>query len=704
MNTHFLKYILLFISVTFFVTGTEAQNVKKKIKKSEKASHSLDFEKSTKLLASIEDTKAYLENAESFYNLERYEKSLKWYQKAHDGNGIHSLEHLQEFVHCLQISGQEKSIPSLRSDYDSLLTASGNVSFLTPISTGDYAVEEFDDVCFNSEFDDHAPTIHDGKVFFFSSRSQGGGKYGYNKQSFGGLYYSDMDRCKAKSWRRESIGDLPGLGPILESNIHIGPIEISNDEKFIFVNKNYQDTDKHGTYHLKLVVGVKQESGKYKWSEFKYNDVNHTIQHPFFDNRTNELYFASNMEGGKGGNDIYKVKVSSDGNVGQPINLDFINTPMDEIAPFVDDKNNIYFSSRGYLGKGGFDILEYSEENGVLALPEPINSFKNDLFFRIVENEKKAYMSSDRKAFGDGQIYAFDLEKLFLDADLLVKVFGVDGPSVRLEKLAENINIDKKDKLYDIRKGEEYLITVSKDGYKTQTRKIIYDRKHPQNSFVEEFTLEKEVIYLDLLVDNFLNKKKVDATVLKVVNTKTNVPAEFIDGKYALVKGENYKIESAIKGHDSKFKEIITANVSAKSIKESFYFVSKSNKKVGEGRIPDLVEIENIFFNFDKDNIKSSERPKLDHVVDVLTKYPNYKISLSGHTDSRGSNAYNIDLSKRRIKSTIKYLKKHGVKKNRIHKNKWFGEHKLDNDCGDGVNCDELKHYKNRRVEIMIVE
>jgi immunogenic 75 kDa protein PG4 len=72
------------------------------------------------------------------------------------------------------------------------------------------------------------------------------------------------------------------------------------------------------------------------------------------------------------------------------------------------------------------------------------------------------------------------------------------------------------------------------------------------------------------------------------------------------------------------------------------------------------------------------------------------------HTDSRGSDKYNLALSQRRAKSTIKWITSHGIKKNRIT-GKGYGETQLVNECSNGVPCTEEQHQANRRSEFIII-
>ncbi len=114
------------------------------------------------------------------------------------------------------------------------------------------------------------------------------------------------------------------------------------------------------------------------------------------------------------------------------------------------------------------------------------------------------------------------------------------------------------------------------------------------------------------------------------------------------------------------------------------------------------VKVDNIYYDLDKAVIRPDAAQELDKVVEVLGKYPNMKIELGAHTDSRATSRYNRILSNSRAKEARDYLMSKGIDAKRINA-KGYGESKLVNDCGDGRECSEEEHQKNRRTEIRIM-
>ena len=116
-----------------------------------------------------------------------------------------------------------------------------------------------------------------------------------------------------------------------------------------------------------------------------------------------------------------------------------------------------------------------------------------------------------------------------------------------------------------------------------------------------------------------------------------------------------------------------------------------------------VIELKNIFYNFDKSYIREDAALELDKVVDLLRNYPSMRIELGSHTDARASKRYNQSLSQRRANSAVEYIVSKGIARYRIVA-MGYGENVLKNHCGDKVDCPEEAHQRNRRTEIKVLE
>ncbi|MBN8783397.1 MAG: OmpA family protein [Terrimonas ferruginea] len=112
--------------------------------------------------------------------------------------------------------------------------------------------------------------------------------------------------------------------------------------------------------------------------------------------------------------------------------------------------------------------------------------------------------------------------------------------------------------------------------------------------------------------------------------------------------------------------------------------------------------LKNILYDLDKSFIRSDAATVLDNVVNIMKQNPTLRIELSSHTDSRGSDAYNMSLSRRRAEAAVNYLVSKGVEKNRLTA-RGYGETKPLNECVNGINCSEDQHQQNRRTEIKVL-
>ena len=114
-----------------------------------------------------------------------------------------------------------------------------------------------------------------------------------------------------------------------------------------------------------------------------------------------------------------------------------------------------------------------------------------------------------------------------------------------------------------------------------------------------------------------------------------------------------------------------------------------------------MVKLDPILFDFDKHNIKSQAAFELDNLVNLMKKYPTMVIKVESHTDNRGTDDYNMDLSNKRAQATVQYVISKGIDKSRIS-GEGFGKTNPIEKCSG--NCTEEQYAKNRRSEFIIVE
>jgi peptidoglycan-associated lipoprotein len=114
------------------------------------------------------------------------------------------------------------------------------------------------------------------------------------------------------------------------------------------------------------------------------------------------------------------------------------------------------------------------------------------------------------------------------------------------------------------------------------------------------------------------------------------------------------------------------------------------------------VTLNDILYDFNSDKLTPKSKENLKVLIDMMKKSENLIIAINSHTDSRGSDEYNLDLSQRRAQSVVNYLIENGIDSARLQA-KGFGETQLLNRCKNGVNCSEEEHQINRRTTFKVV-
>tara|TARA_Y100001001_G_scaffold97189_1_gene95053 strand:+ start:259 stop:861 length:603 start_codon:yes stop_codon:yes gene_type:complete len=113
------------------------------------------------------------------------------------------------------------------------------------------------------------------------------------------------------------------------------------------------------------------------------------------------------------------------------------------------------------------------------------------------------------------------------------------------------------------------------------------------------------------------------------------------------------------------------------------------------------LDLQPIYFDFDKHNIRSDAEVELAKILQAMKQYTQLKMHIESHTDSRGDDSYNMQLSERRAKSTLEWYVEKGIDRNRLT-SKGYGETQLINECDNDANCTQEAHQLNRRSMFII--
>ena len=398
------------------------------------------------------------------------------------------------------------------------------------------------------------------------------------------------------------------------------------------------------------------------WSEPERLSISDSLAwdgSPSFSADERTLYFSSNRRGGKGGVDLYRVPIDNSGRFGRPINLgSTINTPGDELFPYVSANGKLYFSSDGHPSIGGLDLFVASRNESEIVVEHlgvPINSIGDD-FAISFSDSTQGYISSNRPGGkGDDDIYFFKstgsedrwwttapppvidtLNKKIVNYFVQVKVVDpsgnpIDSVKINVRKNGQTLSNEKTNKkgfieLIDMAENDELVFKCDKEDFITVR---------------SSFSMEGKTI-----PESLLKKEMTDTT----------------------------------------FQVIITMD----------------RPEIGK-EISKLYEINSIYYDLDKADIRTDAAEELDKIVQFLTDNTQMNLELGAHTDARASTGYNLKLSQRRAESAVNYIIRRGITKDRI-KPKGYGESQLINECSDGVECPEEMHQQNRRTEFKIIK
>lgn len=327
-----------------------------------------------------------------------------------------------------------------------------------------------------------------------------------------------------------------------------------------------------------------------KWSapvKFEITaDTLSTFGHPAVSPDGEYLYFVSDMPGGYGGKDIWRISLKE--RQGSLVNLGpDINTEGNDDFPYVRSDGSLYFSSDGHPGMGGLDIfratavgdpadLRWKVEN----MGFPINSAGDDFGITFGKGEDGFFSSNRGDARGYDHIYSFEydpvritIEGLVMDKDeepvknAIIRIVGNDGSNQK------EVARDDGSFSFALQRGVKYVMLAGAKGYLNQ-----------KQEFASDSTME-------------------DA---------------------------NYWVE------------FILPSISKPSV------------------------VENIFYDYDKADLRPESKTALNELIAVLHDNPNVTIEMASHTDRWGSDAYNINLSERRAKSVVDYLVENGISRDRL--------------------------------------
>lgn len=567
----------------------------------------------------------------------------------------------------------------------------------------------------NSDVSDFGPAFFDGKfAVFSSSRGQGkGGKrsYNWNQQPYLNIYTAPIASDS-------SLGEPKLLEGPLNTRFHEGTMAYDPvARKMYFTRNNYVKgkVKKSKTGMLNLVIVSSHYTTTGEWEaaeELSINSSEYSVGHPCMSNLGKRMWFVSDMPGGLGGTDIFYCE-EVDGKWGTIKNAGpNINTAGDEMFPFLVRDSILYFSSDGLVGLGGLDLFYVDITNpGTKAknLGYPINTSYDDFGPAIYSNERFGYFSSDRPGGkGDDDIYEFEVHPPdtviitgVLTDELTLKPIESGLITVSNEDGSVSTTLTNKNGEYTLRAPwrDRLKIEASKKDYVPGSVEL---RADPRSAYLEnaDITLKK----LDYAASGKVlfaeNNQPAPGSIVKLFDLSGALLDSTIVGKdgayfFPLESGKSFIVEASRPEYITLSSEVNSKNPSSK--------ISNYDFKLFKPEKGTIVRLDNIYYDYNKWDIRPDAAKELYKLVKILQDNPTMVIELGSHSDSRGSDSYNLNLSTKRADSAVKYIISQGIESNRLVA-KGYGETKVLNRCANDVECSDEEHQYNRRTEFKILD
>lgn len=343
--------------------------------------------------------------ADSYYNLNNYVEAARWYAKATE-NRKADAETYFNFAQALKSQGKYKEANAQMDVFASMMPSDSraiehkrNPNYIPSLANKSKLFDVVETAISSKESSDFGAFLtNDNTLYFVSTRNGSTKTDKWNNQPY-------LDIFKTI---RNADGTLSEAVSVNELNtpFHDGPVTVSADGKTMFFAR---DSHSEGKFvkNKKGKVKVGQQ-GLYKasfidgkWSNIEalpFNSTTYSASSPSLSEDGKTLYFASNMPGGLGESDIWKVAVQENG-YGTPENLGkLVNTPGKENFPSITAENILYFSSTGRQGFGGLDVFkaDLNTTTEAVNVGHPVNTEKDDFSLSFNSKQNVGYFSSNR--------------------------------------------------------------------------------------------------------------------------------------------------------------------------------------------------------------------------------------------------------------------------------------------------------------------
>lgn len=622
------------------------------------------------------------------------------------------------------------------------------------------AVKIQNETAINTNGLEFSPTFYEDGIVFISTNTAG-----MKKLTDAQLKLPAMSILRSRRDAEGLLSTPEPFAKELSSIYHEGPVCFDRTAETVYFSRNVLVDGKEKLAkdkQQKMRLYYSKKTGE-AWGEpvpLPFNTNEFDDCHPAVSIDGDKLFFASNRPGGFGGMDLY-VSYRVGDSWSEPVNLGAaVNTKGNDAFPFVHADNTLYFSSDGQEDrKGGFDLYYSISEGSIWTKPvnmgEPFNTGGDDIGLIVDLNKINGYFSSNGQGGAGGdEIFNFHTENGNLDDFLLqnkrvpdrnldLKIVVTDKDNGNAIKDAEVqvlnydatnvIGRDEQGNLITVQTidGKEVITSVPPDNGingETDSRGRFNTEVKPGNYVVIVTKKGYQTKQIRLPVSKTGNELAVQLEksslagpgmaqwIPSVFNYSTNAPlagATMIvknratGKKDTLITDANGTVDHYLKIKSRYDVDILQGGrvIGSTEVNTDAFFTDRPNYQnisVAPLMPGSVIELPNIYYNYNDASLRPDARKDLDLVVALMKQQPGINVELRSHTDSRGSHEYNEGLSQRRANGVVEYLVTQGISRNRLMP-VGLGESELRNNCTDGVPCTEQEHARNRRTEIKML-
>jgi len=618
--------------------------------------------------AFIDAQEIYLEVAKAGYKSENLFKKLgdsyyfnsnlpeahKWYEKLFELNETpdeqeyfyryaQSLRSIEKYDESDELMKRFEELSGIEDSRVSKIKNEANYLELIELQSGKF---EISDASINSELSEFSPRfVGDSLLLFASNREVSAAikrVHEWNNQPYLNIYQVKLDDSLYAE------GEPQLFHEDLSSKFHEASAVVTKDGNTVFFTRNNFDNKRlvkseDGYNYLKIYKSTKDEDGN--WGvpkELPFCSDEFNTAHPALSPDEKKLYFASDGHNTIGQSDLFYVDILEDDKYGEPVNLGKkINTEGKESFPFISKDGYLYFSSNGHVGLGGYDVF--------ISAPKKDGSFGEPFNLGRPINSSKddfSFIINDEKGIG---------------------FYATNRGENNSDQIMRAVLLDE-------------LITDCKQFLEGKITEI--------NTSMGVSDVQVE------LLDDELNSIETSVTDSDgAYSFKVECNKRYV----VRITKEGYKTYEALVSTGEDFEDSVIKDLNIESGDEL------GVKRVQEGDdLRDILQLDPIYFDLDEFNITQAAEVELQKVIAVLKSYPEMRIDIRSHTDSRAGDAYNKILSEKRADATVSYIVERGVDKKRVT-GKGYGETQLVNHCANNVDCTEEEHALNRRSEFIIL-